>query len=350
MIMGVYISRLIVPSSTELTVHDYAPIWAQNAHFSDEETEAPRAWNTRRSQTIPRGLVYASLSLALLALCVSGGARALSIKFGIKSLVALAWSGTDAQKEWAAGALGRNDAREVARAGGIEPLVKLARSGTDGQKEQAAGALGNLGPSVLRAGGFEVLVKLAWSGTDGQKKQAAEALEHLVPDKGNNFGDAKLAIARAGGFEVLVKVANSTVREVGRMKLPVWSGEGYTMCSMCRSNPDWAKQWAAGALRILARDDDNKVAIARAGGIEPLVKLAWSGTGEQKGQAAGALYEFCRKRTIRPLWYNEQDWHVVLRLGCLWAEKYRRRDGILGLGCDDRDSDEEECRRIGWWW
>ena len=33
----------------------------------------------------------------------------------------------------------------IARAGGIEPLVALARSGTDGQKEHAAGALRNLG-------------------------------------------------------------------------------------------------------------------------------------------------------------------------------------------------------------
>ena len=52
----------------------------------------------------------------------------------------------DAQKEHAARALGSlavnaDNAVAIARAGGIAPLVALATSGTDGQKEYAAGAL-----------------------------------------------------------------------------------------------------------------------------------------------------------------------------------------------------------------
>ena len=40
--------------------------------------------------------------------------------------------------------LAKKAALEIAAAGGIEPVVALAASGTDAQKEQAAGALNNL--------------------------------------------------------------------------------------------------------------------------------------------------------------------------------------------------------------
>ena len=46
---------------------------------------------------------------------------------------------------------------------------------------------------------------------------------------------------------------------------------------------------AAKALEKLAMNDDNRVSIARAGGIDPLVALIRSGTPEQKVYAAGAL-------------------------------------------------------------
>ncbi|KAK7239659.1 hypothetical protein SO694_00028367 [Aureococcus anophagefferens] len=46
---------------------------------------------------------------------------------------------------------------------------------------------------------------------------------------------------------------------------------------------------AAGALVYLAWNDDNKVAIAAAGGIAPLVELVRSGCADAKGSAARAL-------------------------------------------------------------
>ena len=49
------------------------------------------------------------------------------------------------------------------------------------------------------------------------------------------------------------------------------------------------KEKAAGALQNLAVNADNKVAIAKAGGISPLVALAHDGTDVQKEKAAAAL-------------------------------------------------------------
>ena len=50
------------------------------------------------------------------------------------------------------------------------------------------------------------------------------------------------------------------------------------------------KQYAVGALHTLAGNDHNKVAIAQAGGIPPLVALMRDGDDAQKQSAAGALH------------------------------------------------------------
>ena len=54
------------------------------------------------------------------------------------------------------------------------------------------------------------------------------------------------------------------------------------------ANPE-GKEAAAAALASLAVNADNKVAIAKAGAIEPLVALVRNGTDGQKSMAAGAL-------------------------------------------------------------
>ena len=55
---------------------------------------------------------------------------------------------------------------------------------------------------------------------------------------------------------------------------------------------DAQKQHAANALANLAVNDDNKIAIAKAGGIPPLVALIRDGNDTQKKHAAGALANF----------------------------------------------------------
>ena len=61
------------------------------------------------------------------------------------------------------------------------------------------------------------------------------------------------------------------------------------LVALLRGGSAVAKEEAAGALRNLACNDDNEVAIAAAGGIVPLVELTRSGTDGAKEEAAGAL-------------------------------------------------------------
>ena len=59
--------------------------------------------------------------------------------------------------------------------------------------------------------------------------------------------------------------------------------------ALARDGSDGQKENAAGALATLAINADNKVAIAEAGGIVPLVALAHDGTENQKKWAGVAL-------------------------------------------------------------
>ena len=89
----------------------------------------------------------------------------------------------------------------IVQAGAIAPLVTLVQSGTDGQKEHAAGALANLALNaehqvlIAQAGAIAPLVTLAQSGTDGQMEHAADALQNLAVNNAEN----KVLIAQAGG-------------------------------------------------------------------------------------------------------------------------------------------------------
>ena len=62
--------------------------------------------------------------------------------------------------------------------------------------------------------------------------------------------------------------------------------------ALARGGTDGQKEQVARALRSLAINADNQVAIAAAGGIPPLVALARGGTGKQKKYAALALAAF----------------------------------------------------------
>ena len=61
------------------------------------------------------------------------------------------------------------------------------------------------------------------------------------------------------------------------------------LVALARDGSDVGKEKAAGALRNLAMNDDNQVAIAAAGGIPVLVSLAQDGSVKGKEHAAAAL-------------------------------------------------------------
>ena len=97
------------------------------------------------------------------------------------------------------------------------------------------------------------------------------------------------------------------------------------MIKLALTGTDEQKQQAAGALRSHAVNADNKVAIADAGGIKLLVELARSGTAEQKEQAAGALR-------------NLADPDVSTKLPPIMGEQLREAASTYkehtGRGCD----------------
>ena len=57
---------------------------------------------------------------------------------------------------------------------------------------------------------------------------------------------------------------------------------------LAHDGTDGQKEMTAGALMCLADNADNKAAIAKEGGIAPLVALARNGTEKQKERALGA--------------------------------------------------------------
>ena len=122
----------------------------------------------------------------------------------ITELVALIRDGNDAQKQYAAAALGCLAANcddnqiAIAKAGGIPPLVALIRDGNDAQNKEAATALARLAWNadnripIAQAGGIPPLVALICDGTDLQKEYAAWALGNLAI-----CDDNKIPIAKA---------------------------------------------------------------------------------------------------------------------------------------------------------
>ena len=61
------------------------------------------------------------------------------------------------------------------------------------------------------------------------------------------------------------------------------------LVALVRDGTDAQKENAASALESLAHSADNRIPIAKAGGIPPLVALVRDGNDEQKRIAAGAL-------------------------------------------------------------
>ena len=149
----------------------------------------------------------------------------------------------------------------------IEGLVRALRKGRVAAKTDAAWALHNLARpqrdnganriAIAEAGGIPPLVDLLRDGRVEAKEEAARALGTLAHNDDAN----KVAIAEAGAIPQFVEVLSGWSQQI-------WAHERLAN----------AKEEAARALRNLARNNDaNKVAIAEAGGVRPLVDLLRNG-------------------------------------------------------------------------
>ena len=225
----------------------------------------------------------------------------------------LAYGSFDRQKKHAAAALRNKNA--IAQAGGIAPLVALVQSGTDGQKDTAAGALWNLSfaagnkVAIAQAGGIAPLVTLLQRGTDGQKESAAGALATLALHAEN-----QVLIAQAGAIAPLVTLMQSgtdrqkweaaialgNLADAGNRVAILQAGAIAPLVTLMQSGTDRQKEQAVGALRNLAQNAENQVMIAQAGAIAPLVTLVQSGTIRQKKKAVRLLgiFAIARLRTL----------------------------------------------------
>eukprot|EP00976_Prorocentrum_cordatum_P093032 1189202-Prorocentrum_minimum.AAC.2 len=148
----------------------------------------------------------------------------------------------------------------------------------------AARALSNLVENsgnqvvIMRAGAVKPLVQLLHTGDAEGKAQAAQVLSNLSICNSDN----QVAIARAGAVEPLVQLLR-TGDAAGNTIMAAWalaSGPRY-WCSCCalgtRRGRLRQRGRVQGALNNLAVNLDNKVAIAWAEALEPLVQLLRTG-------------------------------------------------------------------------
>lgn len=143
-------------------------------------------------------------------------------------------------------------------------------------QEQAAAALANLARdstdnrvSIVSAGGIPPLLALMSSGSSGAKENTIEAIVQLA----NRSRSNQDAIATSGGIPLLV--ASLTVGGGSNKD----SNSANTQCSL-----------AASAMWKLAENNThNKVLIAEAGAIGPLVAMLGSPNAEMCTNAAGII-------------------------------------------------------------
>ncbi|CAE7246869.1 PUB12 [Symbiodinium sp. CCMP2592] len=160
----------------------------------------------------------------------------------------------------------------IAAAGAIPPLVELLSSSTPEAQAAAAGVLRNLAADdydndvlIAEAGGIPALVELLRSSTPEVQAAAAGVLRNLAADDYDN-DVLSVLIAEAGGIPALVELLRSS-----DPKDPT------------------VQRNAAGALKNLSANADNKALIAKAGGIPPLVSCLTTGTAWAQQKAAATL-------------------------------------------------------------
>ena len=125
------------------------------------------------------------------------------------------------------------------------------------------------------------------------------------------------AIAQAGGIPPLVELLRVGTIDLGDRKE--------------RKNRNWDKN-AAHALAMLAGDESNKMQIARAGGIPPLVALLSTGEDSTQQYAAKALEWLARDCTENQVRRRRRSMRRRRRL------RYPAREIPIRFSSDARDS------------
>lgn len=155
----------------------------------------------------------------------------------------------------------------IAERGALEPLIHVLRTGNPGAKENAAAAIFSLSLleeyriKIGRSGAVKALVDLLGSGTIRGKKDAATALFNL-----SIFHENKARIVQAGAVKYLVQFLDPETEMVDK---------------------------SVALLANLSTIPDGCLAIAREGGIPPLVEIVETGSHRGKENAASILLQLC---------------------------------------------------------
>ena len=209
---------------------------------------------------------------------------------GIEPLVALlvSESSGDFAKEAAASALwslssGKNYENQVAiaDAGGIPPLVAVLGLVSEKAREKAAGALAALALDNMK--NELAIAQLIVSLLGSEDKQASAKAALAVSRFARAHASNQRSIAKAGGVELLVSLLD--VEDKGANAAT--AGPNAALAALEAAKVQ--KEMASALWSMADNSPDNQAAIAKAGGIQPLIAML-DGHTEGQRDAAGALW------------------------------------------------------------
>ena len=221
---------------------------------------------------------------------------------GVKPLIQALKDGSSNAQRDSAGALANiangqlANQEKIVDAGGIVPLATILKTGDAGAQEQAAAALASISQNlklqetIIKAGAINPLVALL-KGNQRHDAQinAAQALANLATE----YKEGQIAIAKAGAIPLLLallgsgKAQEATSHALGRLafenldnqrEICKLGGIAKLLPPLSGVNTD-AQVQAAAAVAALAGGERNRRrqdAIAKAGGIRPLLALVES--------------------------------------------------------------------------
>ena len=194
--------------------------------------------------------------------------------------------GNEHAKEEAAAALwslsSKHNANQIAisDAGGIEKLVAVLGLGSVRAQDQAAGALAALALENTKneLSIAELIVSLLGSDDRQACEKAARAISRLARAHPSN----QRSLANAGGVALLVRLLDQNARESAGPS-PEGTIEADPVAAVQR-------EMASAIWSMAEGNEANQIAISKAGGIPPLIRLLLEGHSDVHRDVAGALW------------------------------------------------------------
>ena len=320
--------------------------WAQ---LAAQANAVPRPVSFRTSD-LSKALKLATAAAGCLATLAKDNAPAqlaIAEGEGITPLLALLKSSEHKSQESATKALWHLAALEknqwlIARAGGIQTLVGMLQSSGERTQQYTAAALESLAKdhvenqiALSKAGAIQPLVSLLASNSSETQQHSVGALIHLASHDEHSRNavvkrlvlvlEQRSAGAQMKAVEALAVLAarssaNRTVITAAMAVEPLVGvlGDGR------RVRQDTPQERAAAVLADLARLSENKVKIATAGGIPPLVEMLSSESAEAQAHAASALWQLAAVRSNQRAIADSATELLVklLTTGTALAQKY----------------------------